>query len=236
MPSLNAPIALFLAAATCAALGSIPSVHAFAPTATSGYITTSPTIRNSNIASTTLFMAKKKKLSMKERRKLRSKRQPSIKVDRGVLNDLPPVDAWEKTQPTATADTPPAIELVEGSPDDEAEETAAKASALVESQRKSVNSLTLIRKRVEEAFPMKDAAMSIIERGYFVHDNFLSSDDDEEFGNEILSEMFQECSNMLANGKLERDITRLGDGEFLGKILGGEHYGDCPRITEYVVR
>ena len=40
---------------------------------------------------------------------------------------------------------------------------------------------------------------------------------------------------MLSNDKLERDITHLGDGEYLTKIVGGEAYADCPRLTEYVV-
>jgi hypothetical protein len=40
---------------------------------------------------------------------------------------------------------------------------------------------------------------------------------------------------MLSNDKLERDITRLGDGKFVGLIIGGEKYIDCPRLTEFVV-
>jgi hypothetical protein len=47
--------------------------------------------------------------------------------------------------------------------------------------------------------------------------------------------MFSEGVDMLSNDKLDRDITRLGDGEFVGLITGGEKYKDCPRLTEYVV-
>lgn len=193
-------------------------------------------IGSNHAPSTSLFMGKKKKPSMKERRKQRAKKLPGFKVDRGLLDDLPPVDEWEKTQPLR-ATTPPikVIQSEAGNIDEETEQTIAKASSLVELQRKSIEGLSFIRKRVEESFPMNDAAKSIVDKGYFVYDGFLSSNEDEEFGDALLSEMFQDSSNMLANDKLERDITRLGDGEFLAKIVGGEAYADCPRLTEYVV-
>jgi len=82
---------------------------------------------------------------------------------------------------------------------------------------------------------MGHAAKSLVEKGYFVHDNFLSSSEDEAFGDDLLSDMFQEGSSMLLNDNLERDITRLEIGEFVGSIVGGEKYIDCPRLTEYVV-
>lgn len=194
-------------------------------------------------SSTSLY---KKKPSMKERRKQRANRKPSITYDRGLLDELSPVDKWEKTTSTAedvAAETEGGddadkqklpIKII----DEESEKTKAKASALVQTQRKSVASLTFIRKRVEEsAFPYDACEKSISENGYFVYDNFLSNGDDSEelFGNALLSEMLQECSDMLANDKLERDITRLGDGEYLTKIVGGEAYGNCPRLTEYIV-
>mmetsp|Transcript_21937 Transcript_21937/g.47636 ORF Transcript_21937/g.47636 Transcript_21937/m.47636 type:complete len:405 (-) Transcript_21937:90-1304(-) len=197
-------------------------------------------IISNHATSTSLFMGNKKKPSMKERRKQRAKKQPGYEVDRGLLNDLPPVDSWEKTGPSVgrrptlePSDAPDGQKEVEES--DEFKETAAKASALVETQRKSVDTLTFIRKRVEESFPMNDAVKSIVDQGYFVYDGFLSSNEDDAFGDALLSEMFQESSDMLSNDKLERDITRLGDGEYLAKIVGGEAYADCPRLTEYVV-
>jgi len=190
---------------------------------------------------TSSLMAKKRKITMKEKRKQRAKRRPSIEVDRGLLNDLPPVDQWEKTQQTS-GEVQKKVKVIEDdttSVDDdvdlEAQQTKAKASSLVESQRKSVDTLTYIRKRVEEnpSLSYNEAARSILDKGNFVYNNFLSSDD--EFGDNLLSEMLQECSDMLANDKLERDITRLGDGEYLTKLTGGESYADCPRLTEYVV-
>lgn len=190
---------------------------------------------------TSLMMAKKRKMTMKEKRKQRAKRRPSIEVDRGLLNDLSPVDQWEKTQQTS-GEVQKKVKVIEDdttSDDDdvdlEAQQTKAKASSLVESQRKSVDTLTYIRKRVEEnpSLSYNEAARSILDKGYFVYNSFISSDD--EFGDSLLSEMLQECSDMLANDKLERDITRLGDGEYLTTLVGGESYADCPRLTEYVV-
>lgn len=237
------PSSAIMAVAVAALAGffSSPEVQAFLPPT---LVSISRNIAASNsknhhatASSTALSMGKRKKPSMKERRKQRAKRQPGFKVDRGILEDLPPVDAWEKTQPqpTAVVATAPEsatedskVDETEDSKDDETEETFAKASSLVQSQRKSIECLTYIRERVEESFPITDAVKAIGEQGYFVHDGFLSSD-------ELLSEMFEETSNMLSNDKLERDLGRLPDGEFIAKISGGEAYIDCPRLTEYVV-
>ena len=177
---------------------------------------------------------------MKERRKQRAKNsQPGIAIDRGVLNELPAVDTWEKTEPTAgTKRLAAGEEQSDASSEvDEAEETNAKASALVQSQRKSVDCLSFIRKRLEESLPIGDAAQSLSDRGYFIYDNFLSlgDGDDAAYGDALLSEMIQEGAGMLSNDKLERDIARLGDGEYVTMIAGGEEYANCPRLTEYVV-
>ena len=138
-------------------------VHSFMP----------PTIIcTTNQRMTSLMMAKKRKMTMKEKRKQRAKRRPSIEVDRGLLDDLPPVDQWEKTQPTSgTAQkkvrvtTAPENDTTSTNDDVdfEAQQTKAKASSLVESQRKSVDTLTYIRKRVEEntSLSFSEAAKSI---------------------------------------------------------------------------
>lgn len=106
-----------------------------------------------------------------------------------------------------------------------------------------MDSLTFIRKRIEESFPADEAAESLATKGYFIYDGFLSSNsdvdgsdkNDAKFGDELLVEMLREGIDMLSNDKLERDITRLGEGEFLSLIKGGENYVDCPRLTELVV-
>jgi len=106
----------------------------------------------------------------------------------------------------------------------------------------SVDCLTHVRKRVEESFPINEAAKSLAEKGYFVYDGFLSKaiDGDSEnkdavFGDAMLSEMLSESSDMLAKDKMQRDISRIADGEFVAQIVGGENYALCPRLTEYVV-
>ena len=189
--------------------------------------------------STSIQMAKKK-LSMKERRKQRAKKQPGFSVDRGILNELPSVDTWEKTEASVGAKREN-IQPDGSDADVETEETMAKASALVQTQRKSVDCLTHIRKRVEESFPISEAANSLAEKGYFVYDGFLSkevegdSKEDAVFGDSMVTDMLSECSDMFTNDKLQRDISHLADGEFVSQITGGENYSDCPRLTEFVV-
>lgn len=182
---------------------------------------------------------------MKERRKQRAKKQPGYTIDRGVLNELPSVDKWEKTEASVGSKRekiPTGTEEVKDVVADETEETIAKASSLVQAQRKSVDCLTHVRKRVEESFPINEAAKSLAEKGYFVYDGFLSKaiDGDSEnkdavFGDAMLSEMLSESSDMLAKDKMQRDISRIADGEFVAQIVGGENYALCPRLTEYVV-
>lgn len=182
---------------------------------------------------------------MKERRKQRAKKQPGYTIDRGVLNELPSVDKWEKTEASVGSKRE---NIPIGNNDEEkdiayeTEETIAKASSLVQAQRKSVDCLTFVRKRVEDSFPINEAAKSLAEKGYFVYDGFLSKsidgdseNEDAVFGDAMLSEMMSESSDMLAKDKMQRDITRIADGEFLAQIVGGENYALCPRLTEYVV-
>ena len=204
----------------------------------------SPLVGSSE-TNTSIYMGKRK-MSMKERRKQRAKKLPSVTPDRGILNELPSVDTWEKTTASVGSkrENVPAVEEEEkdATTDEETEETIAKASSLVQAQRKSVDCLTHVRKRVEESFPINEAAKKLAEKGYFVYDGFLSKaiDGDSEnedaiFGDAMISEMLSESSSMLANDKMQRDIGRIADGEFVAQIVGGEMYAICPRLTEYVV-
>jgi len=206
-------------------------------------------------ATTTSIHMGKRKPSMKERRRQRAKKLPSATVDRGILNELPSVDTWEKTDASVGSkrESIPTCEVAEEdnaaitdeektSIEEETEETIAKASSLVQAQRKSVDCLTHVRKRVEESFPINEAAKGLAEKGYFVYDGFLSKavdadseNEDAVLGDEMISEMLSESSSMLANDKMQRDITRIADGEFIAQIVGGENYVLCPRLTEYVV-
>lgn len=189
-----------------------------------------------NESSAPLF-AKRNKPTMRERRRQRARRQPRFVADRGPWNAVNIFDEGEKSVLTivSTITDQECPDPHVGGDDSELEETVAQASSLIESQRKSVQYLSYIRKRVEESFPVAEAVKEIADKGYFVHDGFLSSGEDGEFGDALLSQMFHEGIEMLSNDKLRRDITRLGDGEYVTEIVGGEAYADCPRLTEYVV-
>lgn len=214
-----------ITAVTGANIFVVKEVDAFLPPTPIANIIISPDHRE-----TSLFMGKTTKPSMRERRKNRAKRQPGFQIDRGSLKDVSPVDeVVVATSTTLDGDNRLGVK------DDEAQEIATKASSLIESQRKSVECLAFVRKRVEESFPVNDAVRAIVDRGYFAHDGFLSSGDDEAFGDALLSQMVNECSDMLSNDKLTRDTTRVSDGEYVANIIGGEAYVDCPRLTEYVV-
>ena len=122
--------AMHLAAVVALCNFSAGMVHAFL---TPTYSIYTNSIASTNHATTTsLAMGKRKKPSMKERRKQRAKKQPGFTVDRGILNDMPAVDTWEK---------PTVIEAAKASDlqsneeqaalDEETEETKAKASVSV---------------------------------------------------------------------------------------------------------
>ncbi|EJK51490.1 hypothetical protein THAOC_29333 [Thalassiosira oceanica] len=217
------------------AFSSLPSILSFAPSSTCVERLVCRRGSGNKLEAGPLFGARKK-MSMKERRKQRAKKQPGFKVDRSLLDDLPPVDSWEKSKPMVAfeAGTEVEVETADAVDDDETAETQAKASSLVQSQRKSVDCLTYFRKCAEESFPIRAATESIEEKGWFQYDGFLSSHD-AGIGNALLSDMLQEVSEMLANDKMQRDIARLGDAEFTYSIVGGEEYANCPRITEFVV-
>ena len=158
---------------TCANIYATSKVSAFLPPTP---IPNTIINRQDNNREPSLFMGKTTKPLMKERRKQRAKRQPVIQIDRGSLNGLPPVDTSEKSQPAAVAtsaslDSDSSLKVE----DNELQEILTKASSIIESQRKSVKCLTYICKRVEDLFPVNDTANSIVDRGYFAYDRFLSS-------------------------------------------------------------
>lgn len=222
--------------ATALAVSVICGARCFVVKHVCAFLSPTPTqlkIITCNESSATLF-AKRNKPTMRERRRQRAKRQPGFVADRGPWNAVPVLDEGEKSVSTIVS-TITDQEQRSGGDDSELNETVAQASSLIESQRKSVEYLSFIRKRVEESFPVVEAVKEIADKGYFVHDGFLSSGEDVEFGDALLSQMFHEGIEMLSNDKLQRDITRLGDGEYVSKIVGGEAYANCPRLTEYVV-
>lgn len=173
-----------------------------------------------NSKSTTVLDAKKKgKPSFAERRKRRGKRLPPRPVDRpSILDETAPVDQWDRA-PT----TDEAVRQMKSDEDD----AKARAAALIETQRKSVDTLTHVRRQVE-SLPYEDLAEALSEGGCYVSDGFL--------GEEIVSEVELEALSMLEGDKLELDVTYIGSGEYGAEIKGGEdQYADCPRSVEFVV-
>mmetsp|Transcript_7284 Transcript_7284/g.15243 ORF Transcript_7284/g.15243 Transcript_7284/m.15243 type:complete len:383 (+) Transcript_7284:76-1224(+) len=180
---------------------------------------------------TSLSATRKKKLSMAEKRKRRGRKLPPRKVERpAVLDRTPRVDSWAKTRTTdesvaAMKEQEDAAAAAAAAADNEIQ---ARAAALVESQRKSVDTLTLIRERVE-ALPYAEMAEALRTEGYYVRDNFLDKE-------ELIGEMEQEALTMMVGDTLERDLSNLESGEFTTAIQGGEdQYADLPRTVEYIV-
>jgi len=175
----------------------------------------------------TALSAKRKKLSMAEKRKRRGRKLPPRQVERpAVLDRTAPVDQWA---PTKTTDESVA-QMKEQEDAASAEEAAlqARAAELIASQRKSVSTLTHIKERVE-ALPYEAIGRELQAKGYYVMDQFL----DQE---ELVAEMEAEALAMMESDKLERDVSNLESGEFATRITGGEEqYTNLPRAVEYIV-
>jgi hypothetical protein len=111
--------------------------------------------------------------------------------------------------------------LEEGSPQN-------LAKQMVEAQRKSIDMLTFVRQRVE-SLPLTAIVESLKTDGYVVVDDFLASDD-------AVSKIQAEGLALFEKDSMEKDLTRLGSGEYIVSIKGGdEQYCICPRTIETVV-
>lgn len=189
---------------------------------------TTSVVQYLSLRSTALSAKSKKKLSMAEKRKRRGRKLPPRKVERpAVLDRTAPVDQWAPTQTTDEA-----VAQMKSQEDAAAaaEEAAiqARAAELIASQRKSVDTLTHIKERVE-ALPYDGIGQELQGKGYFVMDQFLDQD-------ELVTEMESEALAMMNADKLERDVSNLESGEFATRITGGEEqYTDLPRAVEYIV-
>lgn len=202
-------------------LASTALVEAFVATPISPFRTSPP------IFTTRLLLAKKK-LSMAQKRKRRGKKLPPRPVERSSVYDSGPrVDAWDKTSATGTTTDTPSQQQTP--PEEVEDKNKARAAALVESQRKSVEALTHVRECVE-GLPY-DAIVSALNepQGYYVTDSFLNDEN-------MVFEMESESLSMLNDNKLELDLTYVGSGEYVTRLEGGEEqYKDCPRSIEFLV-
>ena len=164
---------------------------------------------------------------MAEKRKRRGRKLPPRQVERpAVLDRTAPIDQWAPTQTTDEA-----VAQMKSQEDAAAAEDAAiqaRAAELIASQRKSVDTLTHIKERVE-ALPYEEIGRELQGKGYYVMDQFLDQID-------LVSEMEAEALAMMNADKLERDVSNLESGEFATRITGGEEqYTDLPRTVEYIV-
>jgi len=190
--------------------------HGFAP----GPNNVIPVIQQKSINSVTVLQAKKKVGgSMAQKRKKRGKKFIPKPMERPkVLDEVPRADMWEKT--VSTDDQVQIMTKGE-------EETKAKATALVDSQRKSVEILTKIRTQIEN-LPVNQI-LDAMDGKYIVFDDVL--------GEDLCNEIAEEGQSMFDNNKMELDLNAgITSGEYGVAIKGGkEQYVDCPRSVEYVV-
>jgi hypothetical protein len=111
--------------------------------------------------------------------------------------------------------------LQEGSPQN-------LARQMVEAQRKSIDMLTFVRQRVE-SLPLTAIMESLETDGHVVVDDFLANED-------VVSTIQAEGIALFEKDKMEKDLTRLGSGEYIVAIKGGDdQYAICPRTIETVV-
>jgi hypothetical protein len=172
--------------------------------------------------SSSLNMAKRNKMSAKEKRKRRAKQlQPRPVTGKPVnFKKSEAVD----TEPQSEA----AQEQAAAANDDEAPPTE-RAKQLLEAQRKSVDMLTHVRERVE-ALDYNEIQSNLSEKGYSVIDNLLQR-------SEIIDDLCKEGVALFQEeDAMNVDLNKLGSGEYVCKIEGGEEqYKMCPRSVEFVV-
>jgi hypothetical protein len=102
------------------------------------------------------------------------------------------------------------------------------AKKLVDAQRKSVDMLTFVKERVA-ALPFGPVLEALEKDGYVVVDEFFGKDD-------VVSRLEAEGVHLFEKGLMETDLTRIGSGEYIAAIKGGEEqYQVCPRTIEMVV-
>ena len=175
-------------------------------------------------------MAKRNKLSMAEKRKRRqSSRATAREKTKQMYESLPPSKLDFKSKNKSTPSDESSSPSTENKVVDDPTPVANQAKELLESQRKSVNMLTMVRERVEEMLAKEKLSSALDENGYLVVDGFLGDA-------ATIQEIEQEATNMLQDDELNADTSNLGSGEYIVPIQGGEQqYAKCPRLVELVI-
>lgn len=175
------------------------------------------------------FSSSNKKQSMAQKRKKRGQKfipKPMARPE--ILDSIPNPDEWTTTK--STEEQIQSMKEAEDASKKADEEIQSQASALIETQRKSVQVLTYVKEQVLD-LPIDKIIESLCSPSGCdkVFDDFL--------GDELSSEMMMEGLKMFDNNKMELDLKAgLCSGEYSVAVKGGEEqYADCPRITEFVV-
>jgi hypothetical protein len=171
-----------------------------------------PSLRFQAVSATTLYLAKTK-------RKKKGGSGKAKKMSYAERLQQHKAQLVEEQGPAAVAHVPV----------DDGTEEKQLAKEMINAQRRSVDMLTFVRERVE-GLPLAQIVEALVNGdGYIVVDDFLASD-------EVVSQLQQEGRNLFEQQLMETDLTRLGSGEFVAAVKGGEEqYAACPRTVEMVV-
>jgi hypothetical protein len=194
--------------------------------------------------STVVLQAKGKKISMAEKRKQRAKRlPPRPETSTPPRTDAPGQVVASSAEPDLETndknDSTPSSTAAAGDNDDLVEETMTKAQQLLQSQRKSVAMLTLVRERLE-ALPASEIQLALEQQGFWYSDSGGDSISDNDTGflqsQDMLRELQQEGVALYESGAMTADMDRLAAGEYCCALAGGQdQYVACPRSIELVV-
>ena len=195
-----------------AAMMALSQVRCFVP------VSTTFVKQQAQVSSGSMLAAKRKQSMAQKRKKRVGKTIPQPLERPKVLDTIPKPDEWTKT--VSTSDQVKTMK--------DAEEAKSQASALIETQRKSVDVLTHVRECVE-SLPYEKIIKTVSEGQAHVQDGFLGLD--------LSEEIKLEGEFLFSEKKMELDLQAgICSGEYAAAIKGGEdQYSDCPRCVEFVV-
>ncbi len=167
--------------------------------------------------------------SMAQKRKKRGQKFIPKPMERPeILDSIPNPDEWTATQ--STDEQIQTMKEAEDAVQKAKNEVQSQASALIETQRRSVQVLTYVKDQVLD-LPIDKIIESLQSPSGCdkVFDGFL--------GEELSKEMMAEGSYMFESNQMELDLKAgVCSGEYSVAVKGGEEqYADCPRTTEFVV-
>lgn len=185
----------------------------------------------SSVAMTRLFMAKKKKMSMAEKRRKRAK--STARVQNNPFPFRPPaIDTKDPSvntpEETSSAPVTSSNKAFAGKETVVTKNQATnKAQELLRAQRESVGMLTTVKECIE-GLPAAEILVDLDEKGYWYGDLLLKKREPDLFGN-----LAEEGKTLQPS--MQVDMDRLGMGEYICPLTGGDQYNISPRAIEWVV-